>query len=137
MRLTLASDPFEVRAALQLLRKEMTVLNLSDDAVTRVEIIMAEILNNVVEHACRNRPDCRIDIEMARTRADLRVKVVDDGITMPGGKLPARKTAALSDSPEALPEGGFGWSLIRDLAHDLAYARRNGQNQLTFALVLD
>jgi serine/threonine-protein kinase RsbW len=29
-----------------------------------------------------------------------------------------------------LPEGGFGWFLIKDLAKDVVYARVEGENRL-------
>ena len=35
---------------------------------------------------------------------------------------------------EDLPEGGFGWHVIRTLSKDLHYRRENGRNQLSFRL---
>ena len=35
---------------------------------------------------------------------------------------------------EELPEGGFGWDLIRQLTTGLAYARVEGRNELTFRM---
>jgi serine/threonine-protein kinase RsbW len=40
----------------------------------------------------------------------------------------------LSDNLCDLPEGGFGWLLIRKLTHSLKYCRTNSQNILTCEL---
>ena len=55
---------------------------------------------------------------------------------MPNGRAP------LGDNPrdyaraDELPEGGFGWFLIRELAHDLVYDRENGENFLIFRMAI-
>ncbi|WP_280514091.1 hypothetical protein [Allosediminivita pacifica] len=38
--------------------------------------------------------------------------------------------------PAGLPEGGFGWFLIHELARELAYRHDGGMNRLTFRLPL-
>ena len=48
----------------------------------------------------------------------------------PAGRLPDGADCALVD----LPEGGFGWHLIRTLTRDLAYVRSGGCNRLSFLL---
>ena len=40
-------------------------------------------------------------------------------------------------SPETLPEGGFGWFLICDLATELGYTRAHDRNLLAFRLPLE
>ncbi|MGB5558324.1 MAG: ATP-binding protein [Paracoccaceae bacterium] len=137
MKLTLPSDPFAVRAALEQVRLASVALEMSDVDVARAEIVLAEILNNVVEHACCGRPDCRIDVVIDRVQTGLLVTVVDDGDAMPDGAPPAGKAAEIQCDLVRLPEGGFGWSLIRDLTRDVVYARSDGRNYLSFALDLN
>ena len=36
-----------------------------------------------------------------------------------------------------LPEGGFGWGMIRDLTDDLSYRRDGARNELRFTVDLD
>ena len=38
---------------------------------------------------------------------------------------------------QALPEGGFGWALIRDMTRDLTYRRQGRMNRLSFVIDLD
>jgi serine/threonine-protein kinase RsbW len=52
---------------------------------------------------------------------------------MPGLCLPAGKFQPLDDLAD-LPEGGFGWYLIRSLTEELSYRRSNGINRLSFQL---
>jgi len=62
-------------------------------------------------------------------------RVLDDGRPMPEGRLPCGR----EDWPTArdqLPEGGFGWFLIRTLAMDLCYNRIEGRNRLAFRLTV-
>lgn len=136
MRLTLRSDTFAVRAALQKIRDTLIELDLGADDLARVEIALAEILNNVVEHACAGCPDGRIDIELIRGTAALQVEVIDNGRAMPDGILPGAERTGLPRNLDQMPEGGFGWQLIRDLAHDLCYERRGEQNHLSFSIDL-
>jgi serine/threonine-protein kinase RsbW len=56
---------------------------------------------------------------------------------MPGGRLPEPRPAPLDVALEDLPEGGFGWNVIRDLTAGLAYRRVNGVNRLNFRVPFD
>lgn len=106
-----------------------------DDAWrARVEIAVTESLNNIVEHAFADggMPMAR---RLIRIRCDtaldvIRVEIEDNGCPLPGGKLPAGLAADLDVPVEDLPEGGFGWFLIRSLANTICYCRTSGWNQL-------
>lgn len=96
----------------------------------RAEILLAEVLNNIAEHACRGRTgEIRLLVRLEPERLCLVVE--DDGAAMPSGTLPE---GAL---PEAatLPEGGFGWFLIRTLAREISYLRDGKTNRL--GIVMD
>lgn len=57
---------------------------------------------------------------------------------MPGGVLPLGASPALvaAGNMGDLPEGGFGWFLIRDLTQNLSYVRDGATNRLDFVLPL-
>ena len=99
--------------------------------------MLAETLNNVVEHAHAERTDGRIDIESTLCATGLAFCVRDDGAPMPDGQLPTGALAELSGGLDALPEGGFGWFMIRSLTQDLHYARSDGWNQLNFRIPVE
>ncbi|PKP80225.1 MAG: ATP-binding protein [Alphaproteobacteria bacterium HGW-Alphaproteobacteria-2] len=95
-----------------------------------VELVLAELLNNVVEHACATLPGRVIGLELWSGRGGLACRITDDGRPMPGGRLPRQ----WMPPPETLPEGGFGWPLVTALARDLAYRRDGGQNVLSLRI---
>lgn len=94
-----------------------------------VALVLAEALNNVVEHAYEYREDGLIDVELRLKCPELRISIQDKGAKFPG--LPEAK---VMDGPERdfddLPEGGFGWFLIQTLTTEIEYEHVAGQNQL-------
>lgn len=101
-----------------------------------VELVLAEVLNNVAEHAYAEGPG-PVAITLTPGQAGLFCLVVDQGSAMPDGHLPDGLLPDAAASLEDLPEGGFGWHLIRSLTHDLAYARTGGCNRLSFLVPHD
>lgn len=92
------------------------------------ELVLAEVLNNVVEHASAEASGRVIAVELWSGPAGLYCRITDDGRPMPGACPPA----APLPEPRALPEGGFGWPLIHQLTEDLRYSRNQGVNVLSF-----
>ncbi len=129
---TLAGNNDAVRAGLKRLMMLEPLAGLSDDARGTFEIVLAEALNNVVEHAYPNAPG-PILVGVDHLPPVLRVSVYDLGLPMPDGQLPKGELKPLVEGEE-LPEGGFGWFLIRTLTLDLEYERDGGFNKLRFAV---
>lgn len=130
------ADPLSVRTALRAAIARFMRQLTADEAGT-LELILAEVLNNIVEHSYGEDGVGTITLSMVRDRRGLSCSVSDDGVALPMGCLHA-PDPALSSRPEPaeLPEGGFGWFLIRDLAEDLGYRRENDRNLLAFRLPL-
>ena len=104
----------------------------SESLLSSAEIVLAEVLNNIVEHAYATRAG-DIRIILTRTETGLVCKVMDSGAALPGLCLPKGDFQPLGQTAE-LPEGGFGWFLIRRLVTELTYQRIDGENRLSFAL---
>ncbi len=136
VELEIPSDPLAVRQALARIMEEVSALAPPDDTLATVEIVLAEVLNNIVEHACEGLSDRRISITIAPTARGLQCQVRDNGRPLPGGALPAGEPPDPTRQIPELAEGGFGWLLIRGLAHDLRYQRIAGMNVLSFSLDL-
>lgn len=130
--MTIQSDNIAVRNGLGHLLSMAPLRHLSDDVRGNVEIVLAEVLNNVVEHAYRDAPG-PICICIDLTASVLEVSVFDQGAPMPGGHLPPGLLRPIEEV-EDLPEGGFGWFLIRALTQDLRYERAGEVNRLCFAV---
>lgn len=131
IRLQLASDPQAVRDGLRQLLTTTPLCTLSDDLRGTAEIVLAEVLNNIVEHAYAQSAG-QIDLTLDYEHPTLSFEVVDSGLAMPSGKLPGGELTAIDDAD--LPEGGFGWFLIRSLTRGLVYHRRMERNTLAFWL---
>jgi len=63
--------------------------------------------------------------------------VADNGRPLSESGLPAGKLTGPAACRMDLPEGGFGWFLIRHLTRDLCHQRVGGTNYLEFALLFE
>lgn len=98
-----------------------------------VQIALAEAVNNVVEHAYAESATGDVLIRCNLHPDRLWVEIRDAGVPFPNAKLPEGKAVKVdANTPlEELPEGGFGWFLIRELASDIKYQRNLDNNQLS------
>ncbi|OIQ80375.1 serine/threonine-protein kinase BtrW [mine drainage metagenome] len=131
--LTFESNPMAVRVALISVRAHLSPLLPSPDDRDTAELVLAEVLNNIVEHAYGNRSGS-IELLIRPTGTGLCCAVIDDGTPMPGHTPPSGRLVG-GVRPDDLPEGGFGWHLIRGLSKGLCYQRQGGRNRLSFELM--
>jgi serine/threonine-protein kinase RsbW len=134
VHLVIPGDALAVREALDRLFGGATLGHLPAADRGMAELALAEVLNNVVEHAYRDGVG-KIELTLGIGEGDLRVTVVDRGLPLPEGRLPqGALPEAGADGPA---EGGYGWFLIRQLSCDLAYRRIDGRNELRFRLLAE
>lgn len=131
-QVTIQADPLAVRAGLQVLFGTDLLQSLGPDDCGTAEIVLAEALNNIVEHAYAQHSG-EIEITLLLHKNALICRIVDTGLPMPDKSLPAGHLAEFGPTDD-LPEGGFGWFLIRTLSRDLDYRRIDGRNHLSFRL---
>lgn len=126
-----------VREALEQFLHALQPLQLSVEEAGTVELVLAETLNNIVEHAYPD-PDTAGDFTVACThqKDGLHLQITDQGLAMPDGTTPVGQCASVDVDLDDLPEGGFGWFLIQDLAKDVSYQRIGADNQLTMRLAV-
>ena len=104
---------------------------ISVDRCGDIEIVLTEAVNNVVEHACHNILEPEAWISCWIKDKALIVEVIDTGRPMPIEGLPTGSRKDLSVPIADLPEGGFGWLLIRQIAETVVYDRKEGRNILS------
>jgi serine/threonine-protein kinase RsbW len=132
--LVFQADPASVRLSLARMLGQPPLSDLTDDARGVAELVLAEVLNNVAEHAY-GEAGGMVSVTLGPDPGGIRCLITDAGRAMPGGQLPEGRLPGGSDvALEDLPEGGFGWHLIRALCVDLTYARVGGHNRLSFVL---
>lgn len=125
-----------VRDLLARARARLIALGIGAQVCGTAELVLAEALNNIVEHAYAPGRPGPVSVTAQIGARDLHLLLRDRGRRLPGGRPPDGRCPE-SDVPRAtIPEGGFGWFLIRDLARSVAYHRRNGENHLILRLAL-
>lgn len=134
LRLVFLSDQMLLRDALKKTMRFFIDLGFSQDEIGVVEIVLAEALNNVIEHAYQEKSDGLIELAVQTKGDTLHFTILDKGVPMPGGVAPAGKRYDLNVDLMDLPEGGFGWLMIRELTDDLVYKRLGEENHLSFAM---
>ena len=102
--------------------------NLTDD----VHIVVAEAVNNIVEHAYPGRSFGALAVHLSVSDSGLRIDFFDWGDPFPDEALPAGQ----APKPASLSEGGYGWFLIRALASTSTYSRIADSNCLSICFQL-
>lgn len=134
LRERLDSTPEAVRDSLLHIASALDSFGLTDSDRARVEMVLAEILNNIVEHAYDGARDGWISLRIDLVPEAVDCQLEDAGAPMPGMEPPDGRAHDLDVELDDLPEGGFGWYLIRELTQRLRYAHHGGRNQLTFRI---
>lgn len=98
-----------------------------------VQIAMAEVLNNVIEHGYQAKSIGAVSVTLRMRGPNLNIHIVDWGAPYPNLTLP---NGAAPD-PMEMAEGGYGWFLIRTLIPKLRYVWRRGANHLCLQLTAD
>lgn len=132
VEVVIPADAESVRHALRTMFDTLLLRGLPEDHRGTAELVLAEALNNIVEHAY-GRPAGQICITLNLGPGDLVCRIEDTGKPMPGDALPGGDLRLYDDAGE-VAEGGFGWHLIRALSRDLDYRRTGGRNMLSFRL---
>lgn len=101
------------------------------EATDMLRLCLAEALNNIVEHAYDGADGRPIYARVRFRDSGYDVVLIDEGRPMPDGTLPSGELDYDEDDIDSLPEGGFGWMLIRSQMDAIGYERRDGCNVLT------
>jgi serine/threonine-protein kinase RsbW len=123
-----------VRALLADCRRELEAQSTFGGDLGTVELVLAEALNNIAEHAYAQMPAGPVSIDLAVEGARLTIRLCDVGSALPNGRLPFGRRPEPTGPVDRLPEGGFGWFLIRDLCDRVEYHRIGGENHLLLVL---
>ena len=141
------ADPLTVREALAFLRERFDG-SAAEDVIAKVELALAEVLNNICEHGSQHdalRLGGRVHAPLihlcvARHTGGIACAITDDGQPLPPACLDPQTLPYILPEPSGedaiamLPEGGYGWYLIQDLTASLSYFREGRRNFLAFII---
>ena len=134
------SYPAEFRWVRRAVQSAMDALEgdgVAPKALESVEIMLAEALNNVAEHAYPPDNPGKMRLRIRRRGLSLMVEIRDSGRPMPKGRAPVGNHPMTEfHQHDSMPEGGYGWFLIRELVSDLVYDRHDEENFLVFRMSL-
>jgi serine/threonine-protein kinase RsbW len=100
----------------------------SPEAGFLVSLAIEELVTNCIKYGYDDAGEHTIDIELSLAGHTLTMIVVDDGHPFdPLAAPPPDLSLAIEDRPI----GGLGIHLLRELADDVTYERRDGTNRLT------
>ncbi|MEL7259409.1 MAG: ATP-binding protein [Pseudomonadota bacterium] len=119
-----------VSDSLQNLRTGLAESGLEAETLGRVEIALAEVLNNITEHGQAETGVDTVRLSARISDQDIRVEIRDSGTAVPEVCLNSAHLPDNSGPLHSLPEGGFGWYLIHNMVDDLRYSQEHGENQL-------
>ncbi|WP_165937643.1 ATP-binding protein [Antarcticimicrobium sediminis] len=125
-----------VRDGITTVMSQLRARGLADQHAGDVELALVEVVNNVVEHGYAGLGGGLIHIDAQLSATGLDLCVSDFGRPLPGGHVPPMQAVDLDCPRAALPEGGFGWSLIHQLTDVLRYERRGTRNTLLMRFFL-
>jgi anti-sigma regulatory factor (Ser/Thr protein kinase) len=102
--------------------------HVSSDAVYLARLAIEELVTNCIKYGYDDSNDHTIDIVLAVNGDALKVEVIDDGHAFNPLEVPPPD---LSLAVEDRPIGGLGIHLLRALADEVTYERRDRTNRLT------
>lgn len=120
-KMAFRATEMEARQAIAAISARLRATNIDRDRADEVEIALAEAINNVVEHAYVDSEPGTVRVLCSLRAAQLDIRICDTGTPLPENRLPPGLAADVSVAKADLPEGGFGWFLIRELTSDIRY----------------
>ena len=128
---TVAATPLAVRGALCRLRDALNAWGSTPDLAARVELVAAELCNNIAEHGFRGRAAGELRLKARFASPDLYLEISDNGTPPPRALLQGQTLPSLDVACADLPEGGFGWFLIHSETDALRFEQNQNRNHLS------
>jgi len=95
-----------------------------------INLILTELLTNIVLHAYDKRGDGKIELRARFAGQFLELLIIDQGRELPKKVLEKRPVEFDGEDFLALPEGGFGWSIVNAIVDEIEYQRVDSSNRL-------
>ena len=134
MHLTQPEDFLSVRGALASIRDDYLHQGHRAEQFLKIEMVLAEALNNIAEHGGPSVRDSPIIIKWQYENDHFRATLNDTGHPYPATVIPDTSNPRLDVDDTDLPEGGFGWNIICQLCDTVRYQRIAHQNKLVIGI---
>lgn len=118
----------DIRCTLRDLDSYLDGFPVPRDWADDLALILAEVLTNIARHGYPDKPG-KIEVRLMQAEEVLECQITDQGISFNPSSL-----GRTAPDPSEFSEGGYGWFIIRSLAHHLRYDREGGNNVLRFRI---
>ncbi len=129
IRLTVDSRLEEVFLVGLAVRGICAYTSLSEIEASQMEGCVVEVVNNAIKHSYHLQPGHEVDIAIA-----LHPDRIEFSVSNTGEPMKAREAARMDFDPKnvkALPEGGMGLYIIKNIMDEVTYQCREGVNTLS------
>lgn len=135
--ITFTASEREARENIRTVIRGLGAQGIGTETLGSVQIALAEAVNNIVEHAYGNRQSGQVRLTYEIAEHELTLRLEDDGRPFAEDALPDGVPANVDVPLDEMPEGGFGWFLIRTLTQRLTYSRKENTNRLALVFSLE
>ncbi|WP_169308408.1 ATP-binding protein [Ferrimonas aestuarii] len=105
---------------------------LPEEEASMIELAVAEIGNNVVEHAYQDKPGGQLEIRYQQLATGIEITLVDSGIPMPEEQIDKVKNPQLVeldlDDPSTWLTSGRGLGIVDQVMDTQSYERLDERN---------
>lgn len=133
--LNIYSDLQQASEAVTRVGKWLEQEHVDSECIGDIMLVLAEALNNVIEHAYGTETSGDIQIKGTLRAQTLSVQIVDKGRPFDGPPDEVILNTEVYELSE-MPDGGFGWFLIKSLTEDIHFSHDGGMNKLTLVVGL-
>ena len=134
MHLSQPKDFLSVRSTLAAIRNDFLYQGHQAAEFLKIEMVLAEALNNIAEHGGPSVQDSPIVIKWHYEQGVFSAILVDRGSPYPAAVITETGGPRLDVADTDFPEGGFGWHIISQLCDTVHYQRNANRNQLAIGL---
>jgi serine/threonine-protein kinase RsbW len=127
LTLHVRSEIEAIRPAAERAESWLAGQRVSPDASYLVSLAIEELVTNCIKYGYDDSDAHTVDIVLSVDDRTLTIEVIDDGPTFNPLDVPPPE---MSLAMEGRPIGGLGIHLLRQLADQMTYERRDGTNRL-------
>lgn len=133
--LNIYSDLRQASEAVVRVGKWLEQEHVPSDCIGDITLVLAEALNNVIEHAYGDDRKGDIAVKATLRARTLSMQIVDGGRPFHG---PPEEVTLQTETYDVadMPDGGYGWFLIKSLTEDIHFSHSGGKNRLTLVVAL-
>lgn len=128
--ITVRAAPEQIDAVMDFVNQQLDALSCPEEARVDLDVAVDELLSNIIRYAYGpGTGTVTVRVETREEPMTVILTFVDRGV--PFDPLAEERPDTTSLPTRERPMGGLGLYLVRSLVDEIAYARRDGRNELT------